>query len=218
MSASRQTQHLHLSQYAEVDRPSYIDDYTSDMQRIDSGFNLAQSNALQALSKVTSLSHRVDGMEVLDPTVCIQMSFGSSKFPSQAGSIVQVHQREQHDQVSVNEDEGITVLKEGTYLASLSTSVLPEGLVGIYIYTANHYNRPGRAMYVPHVTAKADLAGVTIDSAYGTGLLSLSADDTIYVEKAANPEATTQTEGDNDIQYTGILTLQRISDFRFNIA
>lgn len=70
MSASGQTSHLHLSQYVETDRPSYIDDYSDDMQRIDTGFNLAQNNALMALQRSASnaaatqaLSSRVDALE-----------------------------------------------------------------------------------------------------------------------------------------------------------
>ena len=45
MSASGSTPHLHLSQYNDTDHPSYVSDYTEDMGRIDTGFNLA---ALQA--------------------------------------------------------------------------------------------------------------------------------------------------------------------------
>ena len=55
MSASGVTPHLHLSQYGDTDHPSYVSDYTEDMGRIDTGFNLAQTNALNALNRVAAL-------------------------------------------------------------------------------------------------------------------------------------------------------------------
>lgn len=55
MSASGRTPHLHLSQYDDTDHPSYVSDYTEDMGRIDTGFNLAQTNALNALNRVAAL-------------------------------------------------------------------------------------------------------------------------------------------------------------------
>lgn len=55
MSASGSTPHLHLSQYNDTDHPSYVGDYTQDMGRIDTGFNLAQTNALNALNRVAAL-------------------------------------------------------------------------------------------------------------------------------------------------------------------
>lgn len=55
MSASGSTPHLHLSQYNDTDHPSYVGDYTRDMGRIDTGFNLAQTNALNALNRVAAL-------------------------------------------------------------------------------------------------------------------------------------------------------------------
>lgn len=55
MSASGRTPHLHLSQYGDTDHPSYVGDYTEDMGRIDTGFNLAQTNALTALNRVAAL-------------------------------------------------------------------------------------------------------------------------------------------------------------------
>lgn len=55
MSASGRTPHLHLSQYDDTDHPSYVGDYTEDMGRIDTGFNLAQTNALNALNRVAAL-------------------------------------------------------------------------------------------------------------------------------------------------------------------
>lgn len=59
MSASGSTPHLHLSQYNDTDHPSYVGDYTQDMGRIDTGFNLAQTNALNALNRVAALEEGV---------------------------------------------------------------------------------------------------------------------------------------------------------------
>lgn len=59
MSASGRTPHLHLSQYSDTDHPSYVSDYTEDMGRIDTGFNLAQTNALSALNRVAALEQGV---------------------------------------------------------------------------------------------------------------------------------------------------------------
>lgn len=59
MSASGSTPHLHLSQYSDTDHPSYVSDYTEDMGRIDTGFNLAQTNALSALNRVAALEQGV---------------------------------------------------------------------------------------------------------------------------------------------------------------
>lgn len=59
MSASGSTPHLHLSQYNGADHPSYVSDYTEDMGRIDTGFNLAQTNALSALNRVAALEQSI---------------------------------------------------------------------------------------------------------------------------------------------------------------
>lgn len=59
MSASGSTPHLHLSQYNDTDHPSYVSDYTDDMGRIDTGFNLAQTNALTALNRVAALEQSI---------------------------------------------------------------------------------------------------------------------------------------------------------------
>lgn len=59
MSASGRTPHLHLSQYSDTDHPSYVGDYTEDMGRIDTGFNLAQTNALTALNRVAALERGI---------------------------------------------------------------------------------------------------------------------------------------------------------------
>lgn len=59
MSASGRTPHLHLSQYDDTDHPSYVSDYTEDMGRIDTGFNLAQTNALTALNRVAALEQGI---------------------------------------------------------------------------------------------------------------------------------------------------------------
>lgn len=59
MSASGRTPHLHLSQYNDTDHPSYVSDYTDDMGRIDTGFNLAQTNALNALNRVAALEQSI---------------------------------------------------------------------------------------------------------------------------------------------------------------
>ena len=68
MSASGSTPHLHLSQYLDTDHPSYVSDYTGDMSRIDTGFNLAQTNALTALNRVAALEQSIGSAGVVGQT------------------------------------------------------------------------------------------------------------------------------------------------------
>ena len=69
MSASGSTPHLHLSQYSGTDHPSYVSDYTEDMGRIDTGFNLAQTNALTALNRVAALEQSIGSAGAVGQTV-----------------------------------------------------------------------------------------------------------------------------------------------------
>jgi hypothetical protein len=71
MSASGSTPHLHLSQYDTNDRPSYISDYTDDMGRIDTGFNLAQTNALTALNRVAALEQSIGSAGAVGQTAML---------------------------------------------------------------------------------------------------------------------------------------------------
>lgn len=72
MSASGRTPHLHLSQYGDTDHPSYVGDYTEDMGRIDTGFNLAQTNALNALNRVAALEQGVGRAGAVGQTAMLQ--------------------------------------------------------------------------------------------------------------------------------------------------
>lgn len=72
MSASGRTPHLHLSQYSDTDHPSYVSDYTEDMGRIDTGFNLAQTNALTALNRVAALEQSVGRAGAVGQTATLQ--------------------------------------------------------------------------------------------------------------------------------------------------
>lgn len=72
MSASGSTPHLHLSQYNDTDHPSYVGDYTQDMGRIDTGFNLAQTNALNALNRVAALEKGVGRAGAVGQTAMLQ--------------------------------------------------------------------------------------------------------------------------------------------------
>lgn len=72
MSASGSTPHLHLSQYNDTDHPSYVGDYTEDMGRIDTGFNLAQTNALSALNRVAALEQGVGRAGAVGQTAMLQ--------------------------------------------------------------------------------------------------------------------------------------------------
>ena len=83
MSASGSTPHLHLSQYNDNDHPSYVSDYTEDMGRIDTGFNLAQTNALTALNRVAALEQSVGSSGTVGQTAVF------STDSSVAGSVVQ---------------------------------------------------------------------------------------------------------------------------------
>ena len=74
MSASGSTPHLHLSQYTDTDHPSYVSDYTQDMGRIDTGFNLAQTNALTALNRVAALEQSVGSAGAVGQTVMFEKS------------------------------------------------------------------------------------------------------------------------------------------------
>jgi len=71
MSASGSTPHLHLSQYNADDRPSYVSDYTDDMSRIDTGFNLAQTNALTALNRVAALEQSISSAGAVGQTAML---------------------------------------------------------------------------------------------------------------------------------------------------
>ena len=71
MSASGSTPHLHLSQYNGTDHPSYVSDYTEDMGRIDTGFNLAQTNALNALNRVAALEQSIGSAGVVGQTAVL---------------------------------------------------------------------------------------------------------------------------------------------------
>lgn len=72
MSASGSTPHLHLSQYNDTDHPSYVGDYTQDMGRIDTGFNLAQTNALNALNRVAALEKSIGQAGAVGQTAMLQ--------------------------------------------------------------------------------------------------------------------------------------------------
>lgn len=72
MSASGSTPHLHLSQYNDTDHPSYVSDYTEDMGRIDTGFNLAQTNALTALNRVAALEQGIGTAGAVGQTAMLQ--------------------------------------------------------------------------------------------------------------------------------------------------
>lgn len=72
MSASGSTPHLHLSQYNDTDHPSYVSDYTEDMGRIDTGFNLAQTNALTALNRVAALEQSIGSAGSVGQTAMLQ--------------------------------------------------------------------------------------------------------------------------------------------------
>lgn len=72
MSASGRTPHLHLSQYNDTDHPSYVSDYTEDMGRIDTGFNLAQTNALTALNRVAALEQSTGQASAVGQTAILQ--------------------------------------------------------------------------------------------------------------------------------------------------
>lgn len=72
MSASGSTPHLHLSQYNDTDHPSYVSDYTEDMGRIDTGFNLAQTNALTALNRVAALEQGIGSAGSVGQTAMLQ--------------------------------------------------------------------------------------------------------------------------------------------------
>lgn len=72
MSASGSTPHLHLSQYSDTDHPSYVSDYTEDMGRIDTGFNLAQTNALTALNRVAALEQGIGTAGAVGQTAMLQ--------------------------------------------------------------------------------------------------------------------------------------------------
>lgn len=71
MSASGRTPHLHLSQYNDTDHPSYVSDYTDDMGRIDTGFNLAQTNALTALNRVAALEQSIGSAGAVGQTAML---------------------------------------------------------------------------------------------------------------------------------------------------
>lgn len=54
MAASEHTPHYSLSQFGPGDRPSWIDDYNSDMQTLDTAVSDAQSDATEARQSATT--------------------------------------------------------------------------------------------------------------------------------------------------------------------
>lgn len=82
MSASGSTPHLHLSQYNDTDHPSYVSDYTEDMGRIDTGFNLAQTNALAALNRVAALEQSIGSAGAVGQTAMFSLSATADATPA----------------------------------------------------------------------------------------------------------------------------------------
>lgn len=56
MASTNKTTHYELSQYIGSDKPSYLGDYNSDMDKIDGGIYDAQSDATSALAGAQSAS------------------------------------------------------------------------------------------------------------------------------------------------------------------
>ena len=88
MSASGSTPHLHLSQYDAGDRPSYVSDYTEDMGRIDTGFNLAQTNALTALNRVAALEQSIGSAGAVGQTA--QFTAGTTVNATSGGEKISI--------------------------------------------------------------------------------------------------------------------------------
>lgn len=59
MAASGNTSHYSLSQFGPGDRPSWIDDYNSDMQTLDTAVSGAQSDATEAKQSATVNSQEI---------------------------------------------------------------------------------------------------------------------------------------------------------------
>lgn len=59
MAASEHTPHYSLSQFGPGDRPSWIDDYNSDMQTLDTAVSGAQSDAAEAKQSATVNSQEI---------------------------------------------------------------------------------------------------------------------------------------------------------------
>lgn len=139
MSASGSTPHLHLSQYDDTDRPSYVSDYTEDMGRIDTGFNLAQTNALTALNRVAAL----------------EQSIGP------AGSVGQTAMLSNKGADTGGVDGGVFVLGFGLPLATFTRNAEPADVPWAWVRSDASFIRDaaglaiaGRGMY--RVTVEAD--------------------------------------------------------------
>ena len=54
MASTNKTAHYDLSQYTSNDKPTYLGDYNSDMSKIDTGINSAQTTADSASTAATN--------------------------------------------------------------------------------------------------------------------------------------------------------------------
>lgn len=65
MASTNKTTHYELSQYIGSDKPSYLGDYNSDMNKIDTGINTAQTTATAADGKADTVSTNLGNIENL---------------------------------------------------------------------------------------------------------------------------------------------------------
>lgn len=65
MASTNKTTHYELSQYIGSDKPSYLGDYNSDMSKIDSGINTAQTTATGADGKADTNATNIGSLENL---------------------------------------------------------------------------------------------------------------------------------------------------------
>lgn len=68
MASTNKTTHYELSQYIGTDKPSYLGDYNSDMNKIDTGINTAQTTATAADGKADSANTAIGTLSNLTTT------------------------------------------------------------------------------------------------------------------------------------------------------
>lgn len=68
MSSTNKTTHYELSQFLGTDKPAWLNDYNTDMSKIDAGINSAQSTATSADGKATTNTTAIGTLSSLTTT------------------------------------------------------------------------------------------------------------------------------------------------------
>lgn len=100
MSSTNKTTHYELSQFLGTDKPAWLTDYNSDMSKIDTGINTAQTTATGADGKADTANTNIGNLENLTTTTKTSLvsainevdghADGATESASNANTIAQV--------------------------------------------------------------------------------------------------------------------------------